>query len=45
MVPLLPKSALPKLEAFVPKVREDTADAWLEAIHELREKDEKAKKK
>lgn len=38
IIPLLPKSVLPQLEAFVPKVKEDAADDWLSAIQELRDK-------
>lgn len=34
----LPKSALPQLEAFVPKLKDDDKELWAEAIHKLRDK-------
>ena len=38
VIPLLPKSAIPTLEALVPKLKGRDADLWLEAIQELRAK-------
>ena len=38
LVPDLPKSAVPQLEALVPRLKDREADGWLRAIEELREK-------
>ena len=38
LVPELPKSAIPQLEAIVPKLKDHLADQWVAAIQELREK-------
>jgi hypothetical protein len=38
LVPQLPKSAIPILEAVTPKLKDREADRWVEAIQELREK-------
>jgi hypothetical protein len=37
-IPTLPKSAIPQLEAFIPKVKSADADDWLTAIQKLRDK-------
>ena len=39
MIPALPKSAVPRLEEVLPKLKDREADQWLAAIQELREKD------
>jgi hypothetical protein len=39
LIPGLPKSAIPRLEAFVPKLKDREADLCLAAIQKLREKD------
>jgi hypothetical protein len=38
LIPGLPKSAIPRLEAVVPKLKDREADQWLEAIQQLRDK-------
>jgi len=38
IIPLLPKAAIPALEAFLPKLKDRAADQWIEAIQELRNK-------
>ena len=38
IIPILPKAAIPQLEAFVPTLKDGEADRWLEAIQELRVK-------
>jgi hypothetical protein len=38
LIPQLPKSALPKLEAVIPKLKDHALDQWVEAIQELRDK-------
>jgi hypothetical protein len=38
LIPDLPKDAIPKLEAVLPKLKDREADAWLAAIQELRAK-------
>jgi hypothetical protein len=38
LIPGLPRSALPKLEAMLPKLKEMVADSLLGAIQQLREK-------
>jgi hypothetical protein len=38
LVPELPKSAVPRLEAVLPKLKDREADRWLDAIQELRNK-------
>jgi hypothetical protein len=38
MIPILPKAAIPQLEAYVPSLKDGEADRWLEAIQELRDK-------
>jgi hypothetical protein len=37
LIPQLPKSALPKLEAVIPKLKDHALDQWVEAIQELRD--------
>jgi hypothetical protein len=39
LIPELPKSAIPRLEAVVPKLKDQEADRWLAAIEQLRSKD------
>jgi hypothetical protein len=39
LVPQLPKSAIPALEAVTPKLKDRAADQWLDAIQALREKE------
>jgi hypothetical protein len=39
LIPGLPKSAIPQLEAVLPKLKDRVANQWLTAIQELREKD------
>jgi hypothetical protein len=39
LIPLLPKSAIPALEAVTPKLKDRAADLWLDAIQALREKE------
>lgn len=38
MISILPKAAIPQLEAYVPSLKDGEADRWLEAIQELRDK-------
>jgi hypothetical protein len=38
LIPGLPKSAVPRLEEVLPKLKDREADQWLAAIQELREK-------
>ena len=38
LIPGLPKSAIPRLEAVLPKLKDREADQWLAAIQQLREK-------
>jgi hypothetical protein len=40
LVPELPKAAIPKLEALVPKLKDREADAWVRLIEELRNKND-----
>jgi hypothetical protein len=37
VIPQLPKSAIPKLEAVIPKLKDRALDQWVEAIQELRD--------
>jgi hypothetical protein len=39
LIPQLPKSAIPALEAVTPKLKDRAADLWLDAIQALREKE------
>jgi hypothetical protein len=39
LIPGLPKSAIPRLEEVLPKLKDREADEWLEAIERLRAKD------
>ena len=39
LIPQLPKSAIPALEAVTPKLKDRAADQWLDAIQALREKE------
>ncbi len=39
LVPELPKSAIPRLDAVVPKLKDREADHWVAAIQQLRAKD------
>lgn len=38
VIPMLPKSALPQLEAFVPKLKDDDKELWADGIQRLRDK-------
>jgi hypothetical protein len=40
VIPVLPKSAIPQLEAFCPKLKDDDKELWAEAIQKLRDKKE-----
>ena len=39
LIPQLPKSAIPALEAVTPKLKDRAADQWFDAIQALREKE------
>jgi hypothetical protein len=39
LIPGLPKSAIPRLEAVLPNLKDREADQWLAAIEQLRAKD------